>query len=374
MREVKLEFLTDDELAHSICTKYWQQSSEQKFLIKVSDIATAYNMKVCEVSKFVEKHSLVWSEEVCCGRCGKPYGFSTRSRYLLRRQLIGKACKACCNINNKPDTNKKNEFISRMWKFARNNVADISLLGLKKKIYLLAAIRALANENYSLIGPLCNYPRCTLSPDNGYDYIILRYLIENSLLVVSANSIDAVQVNYENRIKLDFELCSFNIIYDNEKVNILNSEFLDDKVLLNIKQSSEFELLCREVQLYECTSFLKMMLSMHQFNFNPGEKSRQAFLRCLEHFSVSQVYSFISRSAKDAAAYYMRGSVSKQHAANMVVGSIVRNMELALINKWNIKPFRRNYKLPQSAISSLIFNDVLRTDDGGFHNKIIDIL
>jgi hypothetical protein len=69
----------------------------------------------------------------------------------------------------------------------------------------------------------------------------------------------------------------------------------------------------------------------------------------------------------------MRGGVVKRQAANSVVGNISKNMEKALANRWEVMPFKRNYKLPQSTISQLLFNTVLGTDDGGFHYKLSDL-
>ena len=115
------------------------------------------------------------------------------------------------------------------------------------------------------------------------------------------------------------------------------------------------------------------MLEEHQLYLSPGEKSRQMLSRCLEHFSVAQVYNFIWRAAKDAAAYYMRSSISKRQAANSVVGNISRSMERALANEWEVKPFGRNYNLPQSSLSRVIFNMILGTDDGGFTYRLADV-
>jgi len=43
--------------------------------------------------------------------------------------------------------------------------------------------------------------------------------------------------------------------------------------------------------------------------------------------------------------------LEKLQAENSVIGNISRHMEKALANGWEITPFKRNYKMPQSAIS-----------------------
>ncbi|MCV5689033.1 hypothetical protein OFN32_33000, partial [Escherichia coli] len=86
------------------------------------------------------------------------------------------------------------------------------------------------------------------------------------------------------------------------------------------------------------------------------------------------IYNLIWRAVKDSVAYYMRCSIGKYQAANSVVGNISKNMERALANGWEISPFRRNYKMPQSSISRLLFNTILGTDDGGFDYPLYQLL
>ncbi len=88
----------------------------------------------------------------------------------------------------------------------------------------------------------------------------------------------------------------------------------------------------------------------------------------------NRTYNFIWRAVRDAAAYYMRSYVSKKQAANMVVRSITsRSLEQALAHDWDVKAFSRNYDLPQSSLSRIIFNTLLGTDDGGFNQPLHEL-
>ncbi|MOA61473.1 hypothetical protein D3C78_1866240 [compost metagenome] len=58
----------------------------------------------------------------------------------------------------------------------------------------------------------------------------------------------------------------------------------------------------------------------------------------------------------------------------MVVGSIERSLERSISNDWEIKPYRRNYNAPQSVLSRVLFNVLLHTDDGGFHQVLKEII
>ena len=108
-------------------------------------------------------------------------------------------------------------------------------------------------------------------------------------------------------------------------------------------------------------------MSEHGFSFNPGEKTLLVLNNLLEEFSVSQAYNLIWRAAKDAAAFYIREHVSKEHAANTVVGSIQRQFERARAEGWKIKPYGRDRRCPQSMVSQVLFNTALPLGDDGFN-------
>jgi hypothetical protein len=90
------------------------------------------------------------------------------------------------------------------------------------------------------------------------------------------------------------------------------------------------------------------------------------FSHLLEEYSVAQAYNFIWRAAKDAAAFYQRGGVNKQYAANTVVRAIQRQAERALSEGWEVKAYRRDFRCPQSMIGQILFDTCLQIGDVGF--------
>lgn len=371
---MKLEIITDNEQGARICGEYWRQSEDVEFVFKISEIATAYSMKTHEVSKFVEQHAFVWLEDICCGRCRQPYRFGTRSQYQDRRWLREQVCNACLKAERQAIAEEKQEVLLKMRQSAKSNVPDPATIDITSKIYLLATIQALGDEQLATIEPLNEYPACTLSPDPAYDHKVLQHLIDHNLLLISLDTrLEVIELHEDDQLSIDLGACAFNIPFDADQITALIDEFFDEEIAHSVKRSLEFNALCKEAHLNECIGFLKVMLEEHQLYLSPGEKSRQMLSRCLEHFSVAQVYNFIWRAAKDAAAYYMRSSISKRQAANSVVGNISRSMERALANDWEVKPFGRNYNLPQSSLSRVIFNMILGTDDGGFDYRLADV-
>jgi len=119
----------------------------------------------------------------------------------------------------------------------------------------------------------------------------------------------------------------------------------------------------------ECIQYLAVCMEEHGFTFNPGDKTHLVVDSLLQEYSVGQIYNFIWRASKDAAAFYVRERVNKQHAANTVVGNLQRQAERAKVEGWEVKPYRRDRRCPESVISQVFFNTVLQIGEAGFSRK-----
>lgn len=372
---MQLEILTDNELCASICKDYWLQDEEGQFVLKVQEIADKYGIKAQVISQHVRQHAYIWSAAIRCRLCEEPYHFGTRVHYQKRRRYVDTVCQKCSEAARKNIADQKRNILTQFREVAEKDTHETTALDLKSTIYLLAIIHAMSNEDLTAIDPLNDYPDYTLSPDPVFDRYILRYLIDNHLLLINSDSSpEAVELAADGTASISFAMSTFDFALNQHEMSKFIHDFLDTEALQNIKHTAEFIELCEEVQLQECLAFLKVKLEEHQFDFSPGKKTQHTLRQCLKSFSVAQTYNFIWRAARDAAAYYMRSYVSKRQAANTVVGSISRSLEQALANDWYVKAFNRNYDLPQSSLSHIIFNVMLGTDDGGFKLPLDELL
>lgn len=130
----------------------------------------------------------------------------------------------------------------------------------------------------------------------------------------------------------------------------------------------------KELCMQESLAYLEHILNEHNLPFKPGEKTRLILEKGLQHFSVSQMYAIIWSTGNKAAAYYMRGNVPKQQAANSMVSRMESHIDRALAENWEVKPYGRLFDLPQSVLSRLVFNSLLGTSDGGFKLKLNELL
>lgn len=372
---MQLEILTNDQQYTSICEDYWQQDEDGKLVLKVQEIAVKHKIQARIISQYVKQHAYVWSASICCRYCEEPYRFSSRAQYQERNRYAGSICQKCSEAARKNIVAQKRNFLLQFRQATANNKPDLATFDLKSSIYLLTIIHALSNEDFSVINPLSDYPDYTLSPDPIFDRCILQHLIDKHLLLINLDSSpEAVELNVDDTATINLAMSSFDFALDRQEIYKFIDGFLDIEALQNIRHSPEFIELCKLIQLQECIAFLIVKLEEHQLYFSPGEKTQNTIRQCLESFSVAQIYNFIWRATRDAAAYYMRSNVSKKQAANTVVRSISRSLEQALAYDWDVKAFSRNYDLPQSSLSYVIFNIILGKDDCGFKQPLHELL
>lgn len=67
-----------------------------------------------------------------------------------------------------------------------------------------------------------------------------------------------------------------------------------------------------------------------------------------------------------AAAFYQKGGITKQHAVNTLAGSITKRVEGSIAEGWDVKGYERNYNYPQTAISSVMHDKILKIGESGF--------
>lgn len=376
---VILQFCTEDKQWVSLCEKYWEIDNEQRFVHKVSELADEFDIPSNQITKFVSTYSNALSDNICCKGCQIPYIFLSRSDFQqYGRQECSWTCRQCQNKAKQLEEAKRiraleqyREIIRAKYKSDNPGPIDPRGLSIESAVYLLSFVRLLATEDLGFARPLNSVKR-QLSPTANWDWEIVRLLYREGLISVDPNSqIEAfdgqtAESFYLDRVQwhLPFGLSSANPKdFASELEEILRgnewpTEWINGRLDI-----------WRKVALQECLQYLAVALGEHCFSFNPGEKTYLVLNNLLEDYSVAQIYNFIWRAVRDAAAFYVREAVSKTHAANTVIGAIQRYGEKAKAERWEVKAYRRNFNCPQSTISEVLFNAVLRIGDDGFNKS-----
>lgn len=252
----------------------------------------------------------------------------------------------------------------------------VTEMSFSQAVYLLSVIRSGASEDLEYIIPH-EYYEIPLSPCESYDEEILMQLYRADLLFVHPGSNKHENVIVVKGDPPSFRFYPLDVHWLIQLVDLKKPEKTIEELekILSAKKwpaswSSEVNALRTRIALEESLQYLRYVLSEHGFNFNVGEKTTQTVKSLLNDFSVAQIYNFCWRAAKDAAAFYLRSRVPKKQAANIVPGAIQRMFEKAIVEGWEVKPFQRNFNVPQCMVSQVLYNTTLKIGDEGFNRPV----
>ncbi len=388
---LKVETLTQDEELATICKMYWEVNAEWQFVHKVGELAKLTNIEraATRLPQVMRESCYAYIEDWRCPRCEKPHKFYSRSEFSSNRRNIGLSflcdeCRRQDQIREAAETQKGNaeaertrqETKTRMREKIRETydlskkrpISHIYGLSLTDAIYLISIMRG-AYEDLTKIKPIELFEQ-PLAGDKDLTKEIVIQSHDKRLIYVHPDS--------ETEAFVDETLDRFYIYKVYYAPMVTEKSVVDPKSLVTdlhqyvslpwteVECDEALEL-WKRIALSECMEYLLFVLDEHHFEFTPGEKTTQYIEFSLKHFSTAQVYNIIWRSAKDAAAFYLREQgVTKKHAANTAVAGIQRTAERAVSEKWDLKPYRRNYKTKQSIISEVFYNFALGIGEVGF--------
>ena len=381
----ELVFMTEDEQLIELCKLYWEIGQDGSFVHTVTSLAkqkgTTSHKKI---SQLVSAHCKAYIHGLVCSNCGKQLSVSTRTEYEQYSRSIERGEKYICSDCDAKEAKQKAEraeaerrdkvrIIKDSYSQIEIPLVDPKDLSFEEAVYLLALIRAGAYEDYSSIRPLELF-ETPLSPQEELDYEIVKTLYRNNQLFVHPDSspdaftpfVDGkIDKFYVGKVMWLWRPIN-NEVEKNEPWRLaaeIEKIFKTDNWPTQWKENEEHIELWKKIALNECFVYLQHSLNQHQMSFTPGEKTTQTFLSLLNDFSVGQMWCFIWRASKDAAAYYQRGGVSKKQAANSVVGSIQRQAERAIAGEWDVPNYRRIPQIPVSMITQVLFVTALKIGD-----------
>ena len=322
------------------------------------------------------------------------------SRYRLKQSKVCKLCQhtiAYDRWNDKPlqcqckDCTKllelRREEKRREGERRRNRIQEIiadtrpkakkfETLTIKEKIYLGALLRANIAEDNRHLKPLYQSTD-KLAPTEEYTTKIARYLYDQELIYFSPDHLDGITLIDDKRFSWSLSYCSFSINLTSESYSIAEIlELLQYPEMIDSKDVLEAYEVWTEIAFYEGLEYLYKKLDYFELPSEYiGDKSKQSLLKALESCSVSELFNHIWSAVKNAAAQNQRKEINRRHAVNMIAGSITRRVERALSDGWDIKGYHRDYELPQSIISELMGNRLLRVGEKVFTERMsVDFL
>jgi hypothetical protein len=365
METFELELMTDDPGLAALARQYWAYDEEGKFPAKVADLASEYRLRSSDVAKTVASAAVARSTTIRCVACGIGKPFTSRADYTQSRSsrwCRDWMCAPCTESARRREAElaeaRRIEQAGALWEWFGLDLGgslDPLELTLDEAVALLSLIRVAADEHLEAIHAIGDR---RLSPFRDLDDAFLSHLHHERRLIQIAPLSDVEAFKWEDGkpVRYFTYQVGWQIRDGDRSVDVASAQsVLEDSLRASWSSSwrAQRDDLWRRLALAECLEYLRISLEDHGLTKEMGEKTRHVVENALNDFSIGQVYSFIWRAAKDAAAFYVRESVAKRHAANTVVGAIERSAERALVNGWDVTQYRRDRRAAETPVVQL---------------------
>lgn len=391
-----LEYLTEDRHTIQICDMYWETTDEGKFTHSVKSIADELKIAAHKVPGIVKESCYAYVPGTECDCCSEGFTISTRTDaaikprgYRAEKYGFDSVCKRCHEQflaeeeEARLEAEREQELaliekIDSCFATTHYSNANARELSLKQALVLHTVMLAGAEEDFGRVRPLETFNGAAF-PETDLGFEALDILRDTMLLEIEPYSnLEAFKINADG----DLSYYPSSVWHVPTFVTNLESvpAFMSDlnSALDDSEWPDHWHLELDDVYMWiaeaELKSLLRLALGDRGLPFIYGEKTQQALLQLLEHFSLGQAYSFIYRAAVNAVDYQARSGVYGKQASNSIVGHISRNVDRALTEGWTIKPYNRpSSRVPETMLSATFSRKILKLDNEWFHMPLSEI-
>jgi hypothetical protein len=209
-----------------------------------------------------------------------------------------------------------------------------------------------------------------LAPTKAHTSLLLEYLRLAGLISVSAHSEDGSIFYHNSQLSFTPEkVCWSGDIDQNLKlVEDIEGLALTGNWPGHCYGQVEGDWL--SLALAECRAYYDHCLKERGLHVQGDQAITDMLKNILRDFSVGQCYRIIWHGAINASDYLARNARSRAHAGNYMVGACQRYADNARTQGYTLTPFRRNFDLPRSMMSYVLFDVILKIGERGFNEPI----
>lgn len=373
---IELEFIDENNSYNELAHGYWQLDENDKFIYTIKQLQSKYNLKQSEVLKIVKVAVIAYNMDTCCSKCGSGRICNSRSDYTSSYFSNSWVCQDCINNEKQILIENKKETLASCKLKEKKSIYDLSVIDLA---YLVTLIKHSSYSNGVTIDNVVSDKSYLLTPSIEFDRELLRVIDNKNICILSdKNPLSNLKENEHG----GYSYNPFNILRD-VWVDVYNGigdlDVLETILIDKIKANSEdfFELL-EEISVNECLSYMKLNVEKRSLSITLSDRSEILIKKMLIVRPVNVIFGIIYGSITQTSDYILQNngtfkSRNESYIAGVLYNKIENYFERALANNWSLKPYNRDFNLPQSSLSRLLFNTILKTDDGGFSQNIYEL-
>lgn len=370
----------------AIIEKYWEIDSEEgeeglKWRLKVKEIAETHDTSINKISQLVKKHSSAIVEGYF--DCGHDFEMATRSS---SPRLGSKICADCLEAQREEERLEEerdrklviDHIKCVIGEWVPNRPApEIEDLGFTECLHIYALVRGSQSQSaMSKISPLVLWP-VPFSPSKKYALEVVESLLKSGLIELDVGSqrcSEAVDV-YRQREAFDGENSS-----DRDHIRGLLDAFCWRVTLEGFDEDSVHYLRSRltekgrrygpslsawkKVAVMECIELLIYYLDQYNLPLQSEKKADSILNSLLEYRTPAQLHALIRSRVRSAAGEIRNPNLKifRSNAAGYAINNIEGLSDFLLRKGDSPYDSHRNPQLPQSILSAVVSNVVLRMD------------
>ena len=385
----KLGILENDKV---ICDKYWlrvKYDHENPFIYRCEEIGYEFGLTCSEVAKIAENNAYLAVIDCQCESCGIAKICHSRAEFASLH-LKKWECENCYlkkfhsrlqnSRHNKVEDVlqqrliQENSYINQLIQFREAQieaVPDLEELDIIDHYLMVAVISKLATENFRSTTALCDNLGTTLSPFHDLDVKIINRLMRKNLLLVNIeNSYILLHAHEECFLQFDLFKMTFDFAYDPDQLKKLIIDSKKDFSKKQLVDSSEYGVLCEDIQLKDCVNYLAHCSAVNELEIVVGKKIESLLSTCLLRYSVSEIYFMIWKAVKTVSSYFCESDIDKVIISKLIYDNIQKFHDETRYQLSDSKKHNRDRAHPKSVLNRVFFDEVHGIDDCGFWHTL----
>lgn len=368
-----LKHLSNEQI-YEVITKYYDDEKVNNILNDYKILITPSKLVKVFPSVFLKAH---------CEKCNSQLHGELQSKSSVHMIRTKASCPYCfhkansrfcdcyfCEQERIELEEEKREIVDAIFINSDVPVVSENDLSLEDRFYMSIILRAALSEDMRIIGPLNEISR-KIAPTNQLIKEIMNTLTARNLILISEHSsLDAFVLEIDEEGNRNVSYHGYQVAY---KINVISGDgnyySMIQRLLYPDPESFDVEFCYekwRQIALNEIEEYLLFEMNKVGYSFNLGKKSYQVFDYLLNHFSTAQIFNIIYRAVANSTRRYQAKEITKIHAQNSVITSCESQGHRAIAEKWTLKPYRRNFALPESIFSEVLFNSIMQISSLGF--------
>lgn len=322
---------------------------------KLPDIACRYCRTPMEASRVSRTRQTTSRPTPFCPTCG-------------HKNTAGCRCAPCATDAARVEAERVQRGRQALRDYAAPLLADpvgVSFLTLEERLFLGALIRSNPGDDLGRIEPVATITELVVPSRALFDTLMGRVRTRRALVIDPESSIDAFVFEGDNwRYYPDKVRWLVNAAPSGARDPLV--ELMQPTLCSSAEDADAAVALWRCLAVEESLEYLRLKSAEHRLDLEITDKHRQVLGLVIDRFSTAQAYNFIWRAVREAAADLQARKKVRAHALNSIAVRIQGFADRSAASGTPVKPFGREFKLPLSVMTSLLYDCVLGVGASGF--------